>query len=248
MIPVVIWGAGGRMGKRLIRLVQQSNDLTVAGAIEAGGHPGVYQDSGLYHDLPETGVQLSLDFEPVVVERGVVLDFSLSGGLEKASQWALKYRWPLVSGTTALTDVDRIALDSATEEIPVMYAPNYSIGIQVMNALLDKAARALPEYFSAMISETHHAAKQDRPSGTARVFHDRLKEYGPGRSVDIASLRGGTIIGEHSIRFVSDLEELTISHRAFNRDVFAAGALDASRWIVKQKPGLYSFSDMLESV
>ena len=246
MINVLIWGAGGRMGGRLVRLIGQSRDFVVVGAVETDGHPGVFQDVGSYHQLGELGVQLNRYYEPeATLEKGVVLDFSLAGGLQLASEWAKKHGWALVSGTTAPTDSDRLALDAAALSVPAMYAPNYSIGIQLLLGFVRRAASALPDTFDSMITETHHAAKKDRPSGTALAFRDRITA-GKDRRLDMADLRGGNVTGEHSIRFISDLEDITLSHSAKNRDVFAAGALDAARWLIRQAPGLYALADMLE--
>ncbi|MCD4652360.1 4-hydroxy-tetrahydrodipicolinate reductase, partial [bacterium] len=112
--------------------------------------------------------------------------------------------------------------------------------------LVSQAANALPTNFDAIIHETHHTAKKDRPSGTALSFEKKLKNNGPRRRIEIAGFRGGSIFGEHTIRLVSDLEDITFTHRALNRDVFASGALKAGTWLIKQSPGLYAFNDMLE--
>lgn len=247
MIPVVVWGAGGRMGKRLINLVSQEKDMELVGAVENEGHQGIFQDAGFYHGLPETGVLLSMTCEPKPEPaKGIVLDFSLSGGLAKAAEWAQKYGWVLVSGTTSLNDRDRLALSLASEKIPAMYSPNYSLGTQLLFHLVSKAAAILPETFDATIHETHHRAKRDRPSGTALAFEQRLKNSGVARHFETTSHRAGLIFGEHSIRFVSPMEEIVLSHRALDRDVFAAGAIMAGKWLLKKPPGLYAFTDMLE--
>lgn len=248
MIHVVIWGAGGRMGKRLVKRVMQASDTVLAGAIEAGGHPGVYQDAGYYHQLPEAGIELTLDCRPPPdVTHGVVLDFSVAGGIEKAAAWAVKHQWALISGTTDLSDTGRLVLNNAAETVPVMYAPNFSIGITLLMKQIARAAELLPESFDATIIETHHTGKKDRPSGTALAFEKQLREHGSNRRVEIAGLRAGAVYGEHSIRFVSPMEEITFAHRALDRDVFASGTLEAARWLVQREPGLYSFSDMMET-
>lgn len=246
MIPIIIWGAGGRMGNRLTRLIQNSPDMFLAGAIETDGHPGVHQDVGQYHQLPEIGINLSLKPGCLPeIDKGVVLDFSLSGGLEKAAIWALDNEWALISGTTALSDSDQLALSAASEVIPVMHAPNFSIGIQLLLKLVETAANVLPEHFDCNLHETHHTRKIDRPSGTALAFKKRIEKGHSQRHLDLAALRGGSVIGEHSIRFISELEEITFSHTAIDRDVFAAGALEAARWILNQRPGNYTLADML---
>ncbi|MBN1880422.1 4-hydroxy-tetrahydrodipicolinate reductase [bacterium] len=247
MIPVVVWGAGGRMGKRLIRLVLQASDLRLIGAIEAEGHPGIFQDAGYYHGLPEVGVNLTMSCSPEPSsEQGMVLDFSLPGGLETAAAWAQKYGWALASGTTALNDRDRLSLTVAAETVPVMYAPNFSIGTQLLLHFVAKAAVSLPESFDATIHETHHRAKMDRPSGTALAFEQRLKNSQTDRQIEISSHRAAQVFGEHVIRFISPMEDITLAHRALDRDVFAAGAISAGRWLLNKQPGLYAFTDMLE--
>jgi 4-hydroxy-tetrahydrodipicolinate reductase len=247
MIPVVVWGAGGRMGKRLINLVLQQRDLELVGAVETEGHQGVFQDAGFFHGLPETGVNISMTCQPDDTKvNGIVIDFSLSGGLAAAAQWAQKHKWVLVSGTTALNDQDRLALSAAAEHIPAIYAPNFSIGIQALLHVVSQTSAILPDNFDATIHETHHKAKTDRPSGTAVAFEHRVKNSGVERYLETTSHRAGMIFGEHVIRFVSPMEEITLTHRALDRDVFAFGAISAGRWLLKKSPGLYALTDMLD--
>ncbi len=138
-------------------------------------------------------------------------------------------------------------LTIAAETIPVMYAPNFSIGTELLMHFVAKAATSLPDNFDATIHETHHNAKLDRPSGTALAFEQKLKNgHGSRRQIEITSHRAALVFGEHTIRFISPLEEIILSHRALDRDVFAAGAISGGRWLLKKRPGLYAFTDMLE--
>jgi len=247
MINVLIWGAGGRMGKRLIKLLMHKSDMQVVAAIETKNHPGINKSITKFHGFPESLINLTIDYNPPDTDsRGLVIDFSLPGGPEKATLWAVKHGWALVSGTTAITNQDKQAMTSAAKSIPLMYASNYSVGIQLLMHLVSQAGAALPENFDSTICETHHCAKQDRPSGTALSFKEKLIKNNSRRNIDIASLRGGSIVGEHEIRFISEMEDIVFSHKALNRDVFADGAINAGRWLIEQDPGFYALADMLE--
>ncbi len=178
---------------------------------------------------------------------GVVLDLSLPGGTAEAIHWAEEHGWALVSGTTGLSPDEIDEIESASKSIPVLHAPNFSIGIQLLFDLVSRSARALPEEFHVSITEWHHHAKVDRPSGTAREFEHLITKNSPvARTMDSAALRISNITGEHCIRFRSNTEEIVFSHVALDRDVFAVGALQAVRWIFKQGPGSYAMTDVLD--
>lgn len=245
MIPIIVWGAGGRMGKHTIQIIAESNDMAIDSAVELPNHPAIGQDIGLYHDIG--ALQTMTTTEPKTSKnRGVVLDFSLSGGPEQAAAWCADHKWNLVTGTTALSETDKKALQSASKKVAILTAPNFSLGIQLTLAFAAEASGLLPDDFEVTINETHHKRKKDRPSGTAKAIQETVKKYSnSNRQIDVSSLRIDDITGEHELRFVSAYEDITISHRALSRKLFATGAIKCVRWLANQPSGLYSMKDML---
>ena len=191
----------------------------------------------------------------------VVIDFSLPGGAQTALAWARSNQAAFVSGTTGLDDAFFAELDQAAHEIPVLHATNMSVGVAVLRALTRLAAAALPSAFQPEITESHHRHKRDAPSGTAksliedivvsrpdlRVQAGRDGAAGPrgANELGVHALRGGDVVGEHSVHFFGEGERLELSHRATDRRIFARGALSAALWMHGQAPGRYSMDDVL---
>ncbi len=241
-IPVIVWGAAGRMGKRCLETIRKDSAVHLADAVDRTDHPALGSDVGLFHGLEKIGIPLHAN-PGQQTESGVVLDFSV-GGTSQALDWALSNNWRLVSGATGLPEPVQQKLIRAAETIAVLSAPNFSIGIQLLLSLVEQAASLLPGEFEVAICETHHNRKVDRPSGTANAFRNRIIGKSR-RKIDVASLRVGEVIGEHSIRFVSHAEEISFSHTANSRDLFAYGAIQAVRWISDKVPGLYSMKNVI---
>jgi 4-hydroxy-tetrahydrodipicolinate reductase len=174
----------------------------------------------------------------------VVIDFSTPAGLAGALEWSLKNKKPLVSGTTGLSAADHAKLKKASAKIPVLYSANMSLGIAAMMAMIE-ALQALPPEWDFQIKEAHHKMKKDSPSGTALLLQDKLEQT-VGRKLPPPNvLRGGGIPGIHEIHAMGPDEALVLQHTAFNRKVFAQGALNAARWLFDNKaPGLYDLSDL----
>jgi 4-hydroxy-tetrahydrodipicolinate reductase len=245
VIPVILWGACGRMGARAFDAISASPDLLVAGAVERDGHPALGEDLGTYHRSDPIGILIQTH-PGSCREPGVVLDFSLPGGVTAAAFWAAEHDWNIVSGTTGHNTADKAALAQAGSLTAVLTAPNFSIGILLLLNLVEKASKVLPDNFDVSICETHHSAKRDRPSGTAKAFQDAITGSSPrSRNIDVASLRIGKIVGEHVVRFVSPCENIEFIHHAQTRDVFVEGALQAVRWIRGKPAGMYSMKDVL---
>lgn len=245
MIPVIIWGAGGRMGSRLIASIMDGQDFVLAAAIDHSTHHSIGEDSGLFHGFKATGIPILT--EPSQSVNGVVIDFSLQGGPARAARWATENRCPIISGTTAFTPSDEAELRTASLSVPVLTSPNFSLGIQLMLQFAAKASHLLPGIFDASLVETHHIHKKDKPSGTALAIGEAIKTNSPmPRHLDVAAIRLSQVTGEHELRFESPFERLVISHTALNRDVFVQGALLAAKWIWDRAPGRYSFADILD--
>ncbi len=262
LVSVVIVGARGRMGQTLIREVLDSDHLTLVGAVERPGSPGIGADAGAMVGMPTVGVPVSDELRPP--RNCVVVDFSLPEATEEYIDVCVRDRAPLVLGTTGLTADTRGKLKRASEEIPIVAAANFSVGVTLLNRLAAIAAKALGTEWESEIFELHHRHKRDAPSGTAlrlakavaestgRTLEDvavtmRGLDTGPrGKDeIGIQALRGGDSIGEHTLMFLGASERIELTHRAFDRAIFARGALRAARWVMEQQPGLYDMADVL---
>lgn len=263
-INVGIIGAGGRMGRMLIEAVANNPQTTLAAAIERSGSSliGVY--AGELVGLEKNGVALSDDLEAELSKIEVLIDFSLPDSTEKNVQLCAANKVAMVIGTTGLSDEQQQALDKACEQIPVVYAGNYSTGVNVSLKLIEMAAKAFGDTADIEVIEAHHKHKVDAPSGTAFMMANAAAEargqdlnqvaiYGregqtgerkPG-SIGIHAIRGGEIIGDHSVMFIADGEMVEIKHHARERMTFAAGAVRASTWVVNQATGRYDMQQVL---
>lgn len=232
---VVLWGANGRMG-RAIRNASASDPTVDVVACVGRGAP------------PEPGGDV------------VVVDFSSPEGFDRALAWSRANGAPFVSGTTGLSESQLAALDAAATDIPVLLAPNTSLGVAVTRALVRAAAAALPTSFEPEIVEVHHHRKVDAPSGTAvalaeaietardvKRVHGREGAVGARQTDELGvhALRGGDVVGEHTVYFFGQGERVEITHRATDRAIFARGAMAAARWIATRAPGSYTMDDVL---
>lgn len=261
-VSVVIVGARGRMGQTLLRAVLDSEDMTLAGAVDRTESPGMGDDAAKLCGLPASGVLLSDELRP---PRGsIVVDFSLPGAADANIARCLELGVPLVLGTTGISGETRDLLKRAGKEIPIVSAANFSVGITLLTQLAAMAARALGPGFDTEIFELHHRHKRDAPSGTAlrigkaiaqateRNFDEvavrsrnTTETQRTTEEIGISALRGGDSAGEHTVMFLGAGERLEITHRATDRGIFAHGALRAARWLVGRAPGLYDMADVL---
>jgi len=264
MTKVIVAGAAGRMGGLIMRAVLDSPELTLAGAFERPGHPETGRDAGLAAGLGETGLQLADSLDAVLDAGDVVIDFTAPvatlANLEKAARSGKA----MVIGTTGLSpeQVDRLGELAAGTR--VVFAPNMSVGVNLLFRIVGDVARILGPGFDLEIVEAHHRLKKDAPSGTAmklaevlaRATGRNLKDcavygregmVGQRRDDEIAVLavRAGDIVGDHTVTFGGIGERIEITHRAHSRETFARGAARAAGWIVSQAPGLYDMQDVL---
>lgn len=218
-LNILLVGSSGRMGREVETLIRHDKALTLAHKID--------RSSG----WPPTKVA------------HIVVDFSSPEGLRRAVQWALVHKVPLVSGTTGLTPADRLLLKKASRKIPILYSANMSTGIALFLKLLQvmKAVRA----WDFEMEETHHLHKKDKPSGTALLLQAHLEKVLKRKVGPIVSHRVGDVPGTHSVQAKGDGESLKIEHAAYDRRIFARGALSAARWLFdKKSPGLYDLTDL----
>lgn len=258
MINVAVLGAAGRMGQSIIRCADGLEGLRVLVALEHGGHHEIGKPVPVGHDLVYSA--RTQDLERVQV----AIDFSLHTAVPEHLECAAQHRCAFVLGTTGLSDEEEAAVRLAAQSIPVVWAPNMSLGVNLLFAMVEQASRVLGFDYDPEITEMHHRHKKDAPSGTALGFAERVaagreqaldKVAVHGRrgitgartkeEIGIHSLRGGDIVGDHTVIFSNDGERIEFTHRATNRDTFAMGALRATRWVAGREPGLYGMKEVL---
>jgi len=233
-LRLVVCGASGRMGARVAALAAGDPRFRVA-AVVRHLRPAA---------SPGAATLAASELSARVGDADVLVDFSVPEASARFAAAAASTRRPIVIGTTGFTPAQRKALDAAARRTAVFVSPNFSPGMSLVFALARRAARALPG-FDAWISETHHAAKRDSPSGTALRLAEAVKASRPGRTVGVSSARAGDIVGEHTLLLAGPFERVEITHRAHSRDAFARGALEAALWVRGRRPGLYSMDDLL---
>jgi 4-hydroxy-tetrahydrodipicolinate reductase len=258
-IPIAIHGAAGRMGKRLIALTAVDPQLRLAAALEAPGHPLLGDDAGTVAGVGELDVPLAAELKTGV---GVVVDFSLPAGTESILAQCLDKKVPLVVATTGLSSGQTEALRVAAEKIPLLWAPNMSLAVNLTMKLAQMAAEALAgKDADVEIIERHHRFKEDSPSGTALRFGELIAEkmgqtdhrhgrHGrpgarPRNEIGYHAVRVGDNPGEHTIVFAVLGESVELTVRATNRDCYAAGALAGAKFLIDKSPGLYGMDDVL---
>ncbi len=264
-IRVTVAGAAGRMGQRnLAMLAANPKAFTISGALEHPASPRLGEDVGALIGTGVTGVKLTPDPAVALAHADVIIDFTVPAASLKLLPSLLTHKVALVLGTTGFDASGLKAVRTAAKKIPVVFAPNFSVGVNVQMKLLEQAANLLGEGYDIEIVEMHHNKKKDAPSGTAlglarvlceatgRSFekdtvYSRVGETGARtkREIGIQTLRGGDVVGEHTVYFAGAGERIEITHRATSRDNFAAGAVRSARWVKGRKPGLYTMQDVL---
>ncbi len=263
-IKVGVIGAGGRMGRMLIEAVQNNAYTTLNAAIERQGSSLVGADAGEVAAIGRLEVQIVDELEAVINDIDVLIDFSLPDATEKNMQVCAEHNVAMVIGTTGFNDAQEQVLAKASEKIAIVYAGNYSTGVNLSLKLLGMAAKAFGNEADVEIIEAHHKHKIDAPSGTAYMMAEAVAEargqnlkdvaiYGregqtgerESGTIGIHAVRGGEIVGDHTVMFIADGEVVEITHRARERMTFAAGAVRAATWVTEQAVGQYDMQDVL---
>ena len=258
---LIINGAAGRMGKRIVALAYESKKFDIVGATDYAQHPDLGKDIGTLAGIEPINVELAADFPE---SADVMIDFSLPQATDAVIDYCAKNGVALMLGTTGLSDEQTAKLKNAATKIAVVQATNMSLGMNLLFATVGKVAKALGENYDIEIVEAHHRFKKDAPSGTALSLAEAVcKETGrdyPGSlthgregkeatrqegTIGMHAIRGGDIVGEHSVIYSTLGETVTLSHSAHTRDTFVRGALRAAEWVAGQKPGLYNMQDVL---
>jgi 4-hydroxy-tetrahydrodipicolinate reductase len=261
-IKLMVIGAAGRMGQRILSLAAKSGQFDIIAAVEKSGHPDIGKAYALESASGTVNVVLA-DTYPVAAA-DVAIDFSQPEATDKTIDYCVKNNVALISGTTGLSEQQRDKMKAAAGKIPLIYGTNMSVGMNVLFALVGKAASMLGDEYDIEIIEQHHRFKKDAPSGSAltlaenicratgrdlseSVVHgrhgkDALRQKG---EIGMHAVRAGDITGVHSVIFGTLGETVTLNHTANNRDTFVRGALRAAKWIVGKKPASYSMADVL---
>ncbi len=261
---LIVLGAGGRMGRTLVRAITETPGLTLAGACEQSGSDFLGQDAGTLAGMPPNGIQLSDAETASLSEADGIIDFTVPAASVSFAQRTAEAGLVHIIGTTGFSDAEEGTIAQAAKRAIIVKSGNMSLGVNLAAALARRVAKTLGEEFDIEILEMHHNRKIDAPSGTAlllgqaaaegrgvllgkksvRVRDGHTGARKPG-DIGFASLRGGTVVGEHNVIFAGPAERIEITHRAEDRMIFARGALKAALWARNQKPGLYSMADVL---
>lgn len=257
MIRACVAGAAGKMGSRVLEAVRAQRDFVVSGAFER-------PDSGRVGDKIH-GVTVASSIEEALgAAADVVIDFTAPGASLRHAAVCAERKVALVVGTTGFSPEARTELQGHARRIPLLLAPNMSVGVNVLFRLVSEAAAALGPGYEVEIAEIHHRAKKDAPSGTAlrlaelaaealslsprrALLFERHGETGPrpAGAIGVQALRGGDVVGDHTVHFLADGERLELTHRATSRDNFARGAVRAARFLAGKPPGVYDMQDVL---
>ncbi len=263
-IRIAVTGAAGRMGKALIESIQAAEDVALGAAIERPDSSLIGADAGEVAGIGKNGVSLVSELKSVVSDFDVLIDFTVPAATLANIAVCSEANKAMVIGTTGFDERQKEEFDQGIKNIPVCFASNYSTGVNLCFQLLEMAAKVVGDYSDIEIVEAHHRHKVDGPSGTAlsmgEVVADTLDrdlkqvavygregQEGPRKSdtIGFATVRGGDVVGEHTVSFFADGERVEITHKASSRTAFSRGAVRAAGWLAKQPSGLYDMRDVL---
>ncbi len=264
-INIAVTGASGRMGQALIQAIHENPKTVLSGALEREGADSIGQDSGALAGVGENHIEITDNFTVAFKGANVIVDFTVPQATLVFAEYAAENHIAHVIGTTGCDEIQDLAIARAAESTAIMKSGNMSMGVIMLSVLVERAAKALAAAdWDIEVIEMHHKHKIDAPSGTALLLGNAAAK---GRDIDLAesavrgrdgitgerqegtigfaALRGGSVVGEHSVMFAGQGESITLSHRAEDRGIFARGAINAAIWTNAQEPGLYSMRDVL---
>ena len=265
-LNIGVSGCSGKMGKTLIELISNRQDCNIVSGLETEKNPDIGKDLGKLIGSENINGKVTFDRKIFFENSDIIIDFSTPLSTLENIKFAKKYGKGLVIGTTGLSEEIEQEIETATKNIPIVYSANMSIGINILLELTNKLSYILnKEDFDIEILEMHHKHKVDAPSGTAlalgkaaaggrkielsknsEIVRDGINAKRKIGNIGFATLRGGSVTGEHSVLFASDHEIIELKHKADNRSLFAAGAIKAAIWLSKKENGLYSMKDVLD--
>jgi len=263
-VRVGVCGAAGRMGKTILEVCNDNDEIEIAAAIEYSGSPMLGLDAGEVAGLGKLGVNITDDISSIADQVDVMIDFTLATSVPANVQKCVSANCKMVIGTTGLTNEDHEQIKSASNKIAIVFAPNMSIGVNLCLKLLEMTTKVIGEDADIEIIEAHHRHKQDAPSGTAirmgevvaNTLGRSLKDcavYGregitgerDKATIGFETIRAGDIVGDHTVMFATDGELVEISHKATSRRTFASGAVRAAQWLAEKDNGLFDMQDVL---
>lgn len=262
-MKICMAGACGRMGRRILEMAVRAEDASIGGAFDQAQNAGTKLEVGAESGQPQT-IVVGGDAAAEIAKSDVLIDFTHASVCVNNARIAVESGKPAVIGTTGLSDEAQAELRKLAEKAPIVYAPNMSVGVNLLFKLTSQVAQTLGLEYNCEIVEIHHNLKKDSPSGTAvRLAENAAAELGldynndvvhgregmigerPKREIGMHALRGGDVIGEHVVHFIGPGERIELAHRSNTRDHYANGALTACRFALKAKPGLYDMQDVL---
>lgn len=246
MIKVGIAGCTGKMGRALVQEIMASNDMVLTTASVSAHHT-------LEIDVGTLAGVKALDVFPVhnlidaIHDFDLLIDFTNPDTTLSHIALCVQHRKKMVIGTTGLSQAQKEVIKEASKTIPIVFAPNMSVGLNICLELVQTAAQKMGQEADIHISEAHHRHKKDNPSGTSLKIEEAIHQVLPDKAISHSSIRAGEIVGDHTVLFALAGESVEITHKAFSRNIFAKGALRASRWLNNQPVGLYSMQDVLSN-
>ena len=263
-MKIAVVGAAGRMGQMLVRRVAATEGVTLAGASESPNSNAIGRDAGEVAGLEPLGVKITGDSAAAIGAANAVIDFTIPAATVAHAAIAAAKGVSMVIGTTGLDPAQSAAIHDAAKKVPIVWAANMALGVNILLALIEKTASMLDPSYDIEVLEMHHRHKIDAPSGTAlalgraaaagrqvkleevwRKSRDGHTGARPAGEIGFATLRGGEEVGVHTVMFAAAGERLELSHRSFSRETYAAGAVRAAQWLEGKKPGLYGMKDVL---
>ena len=252
------------MGQALVRCSQKMDGIELVGATEHDKHESLGADVGTLAGIDPVGIRLVSDLREVLADADVVIDFTFHEVVPVNATVASEMGCALVIGTTALTDEETAVVERAADKVPIVWAPNMSLGVNLLFAFSQRAASVLGDGYKVAIDDTHHIHKLDAPSGTALRLGEKVAEGAgvnfkdvyihdeggkqdsyPAGSIPIRSFREGEVVGDHTVSFENAGERIELTHNAYSRDAFAMGALHATKWVSTKRPRIYDMQDVL---
>ena len=263
-MKIAVVGAAGRMGQMLVRRVAATEGVTLAGASESPNSNAIGRDAGEVAGLEPLGVKITGDSAAAIGAANAVIDFTIPAATVAHAAIAAAKGVSMVIGTTGLDPAQSAAIHDAAKKVPIVWAANMALGVNILLALIEKTASMLDPSYDIEVLEMHHRHKIDAPSGTAlalgraaaagrqvkleevwRKSRDGHTGARPAGGIGFATLRGGEEVGVHTVMFAAAGERLELSHRSVSRETYAAGAVRAAQWLEGKKPGLYGMKDVL---
>ncbi|MCT8720210.1 4-hydroxy-tetrahydrodipicolinate reductase [Glaesserella parasuis] len=264
-LKIGVVGAGGRMGRQLIQAVNNTEGVELGAAFERKGSSLVGADAGELAGIGHLGVTVTDDLASQLNHFDLLIDFTRPEGTLEHIAFCVAHNKKMVIGTTGFDDAGKQAIKSASEKISIVFASNYSVGVNLVFKLLEKAAKVMGDYCDIEVIEAHHRHKVDAPSGTALSMGEHiaktlgrdLKTHGvfaregitgerKRDEIGFATIRAGDVVGEHSVWFADEGERVEIAHKASSRMTFANGAVRAAKWLQTKQNGLFDMTDVLD--